>query len=412
MTDTLTVYIVCKDPDNFYKNYIDTNNNDSIDSSNPYGLNDYVSAGDCVDFSGDNDFSEKGNNSCSNVPSSRALSNSKGVGNCSDDDDNKYVCLSISDLEAPIFKSGTYTANPQSDLEWALTGEWKTISESADRYNMKCTYNAEMMNRQYITGYYNSQTNKFLLKTGTSSTSTQLTNSPWSNLLSAFDFYVEVDTAMQTKYLLPVSCWGPSVSQTCLNTCALIPSSRPTEQQSCLTNPKLNLENQISGLSAESFYGLSDDIRDMVACYAPKEATDSYNKQLGVEISSGNRMCAFSLCQNSNFYKTYSENVAPTTMANCPDINSNICIQDIDVDNYGQISADSITIAANCVNNINTEAEENENINDNDNDNDSTGFFSTKNIIILSSVGGVLLLIIIILLIVAFSGKKSSPSIE
>ena len=403
MTDILTVYIVCKDPDNFYKSYIDTNNNDSIDSSNPYGLNDYVSSGNCVDFSVNNTFSEKGNNSCSEVASSRALSNSKGVGNCNTNDDDKYVCLSISDLEAPIFMSGVYTAKPQSDLEWALSGEWNTISESADRYNMKCTYNAEVMNRQYISGYYNSQTDKFLLKTGTSTTSTQVTNSPWSYLLSAFDFYVEVDTAMQTKYLLPVSCWGPgNITDTCLTDCASISSTNETGQQACLTNPKLSLQDKVSEFTADTFYSLSDSVRDMVACYAPEEATDSYNKQLGVEISSGNRMCVFSLCQNSNFYKTYSENVSPNTMANCPDLNSNICIQDIDVDNYGTITADSVTIAANCVNNINSEAEENEENEEND---DSTGFFTTKNIIIMSSVGSVVLILTVILIIIGMRSR-------
>ena len=113
-------------------------------------------------------------------------------------------------------------------------------------------------------------------------------------------------------------------------------------------------------------------------------------------------MCAFSLCQNSNFYKTFSENVSPTTMSNCPDINSNICIQDIDVDNYGQISADNITIAANCVNNINTKTEENEENEEND---DSTGFFTTKNIIIMSSVGSVVLILIVILIIIGMRSR-------
>jgi len=392
MTDILTVYIVCKDPDNFYEDYIKNNS-----SNSSYGLNDYVSNGDCVNFNGDNIFSEKGNHSCSNVSSSRALSNSKGVGSCNDNDYNKYVCLSISALSAPIFKSGDYVASPQSNLEWALTGEWEIISESADRYNMKCTYNAEMMNRQYISGYYNSQTDKFLLKTGISSTSTQLTNSPWSNLLSAFDFYVEVDTTMQSKYLLPISCWGPgNISNTCLYDCASISSTNTTEQQACLTNPKLNFQNKVSEFTADTFYGLPDDIRDMVACYAPQEATDSYNKQLGVEVSSENRMCVFSLCQNSNFYKTYSENIAPNTIKDCSDKNY-ICFQDIDVDNSGQISTDSINIATNCIKNAkDKEDKEDEKLN-------SVGFFTTKNIIILSSIGSVILIFIVILIIRALN---------
>ena len=53
------------DGTNIFTTLFDTNDNGKVDSNNNWGFNDYISEGGCANFSGSDDFKNKGKNSCS-----------------------------------------------------------------------------------------------------------------------------------------------------------------------------------------------------------------------------------------------------------------------------------------------------------------------------------------------------------
>ena len=245
---------VFADGSNLFTTLFDTNNNKVVDNNNNWGFNDYISQGECANFTGSDDYKNKGPNSCK-TEYRRPLDNTKWYvdstsydgkkkvydngkdaynaaypyfGECNNSSYGRYACLDIKNMPAPMFETGSTYINPESSLTWAISTDVESwgdggLWEDARKYNLIADYKVDNINKLYVSEKFeNSDSNTTLFKIDISNDKTILYNTPWkfllnptednSNLTDIFEkvqFWVSLDNDTQSKYILEPECWGP-----------------------------------------------------------------------------------------------------------------------------------------------------------------------------------------------------------
>lgn len=238
---------VFADGSNLFTTLFDTNNNGVVDNNNNWGFNDYISQGECANFSGSDDFKNKSKNSC-NTEYRRPLDNTKWYKSdsdglkrlydsgkdadytskdCKNDDYGSYACLDIQNISAPIFETGSTFITPSGSLTWAISTDdlsWDDgLWEDARKYNLVADYKVDNINKLYVSEKKEDpDNNTTFFKIDISKDKTLLYNTPWKFLLNPTEdnsdltdifekiqFWVALDNDTQSKYILEPDCWGP-----------------------------------------------------------------------------------------------------------------------------------------------------------------------------------------------------------